>query len=285
MKYLIVKGFLGFGDRLESLKMCVAYAIHYNLQIYVDWRDCMWSHGTEDFYTYFKLINMPVLNSLSDLPEDATYYPAYWKGNLDTHITKELIDAHTELKMNIISTSFDADVVVYSCVGNRLLYPDSSFFANVFRVIDPRILNKVRQHSQAYPLHTSWGIHIRGTDRLKSNKRMINIQSMALRLTTLGGMNKAHMVVVSDDKENAQIIKNFYPSAYMVSSFTMDTSKGIHNLSKGELSITKDQLNVDMLVDFFVLAKCERIFSTIKDSRYAQEAERLHPIVSSILSG
>ena len=285
MKYLIVKGFLGFGDRLESLKMCVAYAIHYNLQIYVDWRDCMWSHGTEDFYTYFKLINMPVLNSLSDLPEDATYYPAYWKGNLDTHITKELIDAHTELKMNIISTSFDADVVVYSCVGNRLLYPDSSFFANVFRVIDPRILNKVRQHSQAYPLHTSWGIHIRGTDRLKANKRMINIQSMALRLTTLGGMNKAHMVVVSDDKENAQIIKNFYPSAYMVSSFTMDTSKGIHNLSKGELSITKDQLNVDMLVDFFVLAKCERIFSTIKDSRYAQEAQRLHPIVTSILSG
>jgi len=285
MKYLIVKGFLGFGDRLESLKMCVAYAIHYNLRIYVDWRDSMWSHGDEDFYTYFKLINMPILNSLSDLPDHATYYPAYWKGNINTHVTKELIDAHTELKMNIISTPFDADVVVYSCVGNRLLYPDSSFFANVFRVIDPRILNKVRQHSQAYQLQSSWGIHIRGTDRLQSHKRMINIQSMALRLTTLGGLNQKHMVIVSDDKENAQIMKNFYPSAYMVSSFTMDTSKGIHNLSKAELSISKDQLNVDMLVDFFVLAKCERIFTTVKDSRYAQEAIRLHPIVNTILSG
>jgi len=49
MKYLIVKGWLGFGDRIESLKMAVAYAIKHNLQIYVDWRDSMWSHGTEDF--------------------------------------------------------------------------------------------------------------------------------------------------------------------------------------------------------------------------------------------
>ena len=283
MKYLIVKGFLGFGDRLESLKMCIAYAQKYNLKIYVDWRDPMWSHGDEDFYTYFNLL-MPTFK-LEELPEDATYYPPYWKGHLDNHITYDFMTAHKDdnLKLDIIDKPFDADVVVYSCNGTRALYPDSIFFANAFRVIDPRILNKVRQHSQAYPLQTSWGIHIRGTDRLKSNKRMINVQSMALRLTTLGGMNKAHMVVVSDDKENAQIIKNFYPGAYMVSSFTMDTSKGVHNLNKSELGIPKDQLNVDMLVDFFVLAKCERVFTTVKDSRYAMEAQRLHPVVGSIL--
>ena len=285
MKYLIVKGWLGFGDRLESLKMCVAYAQTYSLQIYVDWRDPMWSHGSEDFYTYFKLINMPVLNSLSELPEDATYYPSFWKGHLNESITYEFIQAHANdgITLNLLDKQFDADVVVYTCNGSRVLYPNSLFFANAFRVVDPRILNKVLQHSQSYPLQTSWGIHIRGTDRLKAHKRMLNVQSMALRLTTLGGMNQRHIVVVSDDKENAQIIKNFYPNAYMVSSFAIDTSKGIHNLSKEELSISKDQLNVDMLVDFFVLAKCERIFSTVKDSRYAQEAIRLHSVVNAIL--
>jgi len=284
MKYLIVKGWLGFGDRLESLKMCVAYAQIHKLQIYVDWRDPMWSHGSNDFYTYFNLL-MPSFK-LEDLPEDATYYPPYWKGHLDEQITQDFLNAHVNdnLKLDMIDKPFDADVVVYSSICGRILYPDSSFFGNVFRVIDPRILNKVHQHSQAYPLESSWGVHIRGTDRLRANKRLFNIQSMVLNLVTNGGMSKSHMVIVSDDKENAQIIKNYYPNAYMVSSFATTAITGTHMLTKDQLSISKDQLNVDMLVDFFVLTKCERVFTTVKDSRYAQEARRLHPVVNNILS-
>ena len=284
MKYLIVKGWLGFGDRLESLKMCVAYAQKYNLQIYVDWRDPLWSHGDEDFYTYFKLL-MPSFK-FEDIPEDATYYPPYWKGHLNEHITYDYMQVHKDdkLQLNILKDPFDADVIVYACNGQRSIYVDSTFFGNVFRVIDPRILNKVRQHSQSYPLQTSWGVHIRGTDRLRAHKRLISVQSIVLATTTLGGMNKAHMVVVSDDKENAQIIKNYYPNAYMVSSFATNSTTGTHMLTKDQLSISKDQLNVEMLIDFFVLAKCERIFTTVNDSRYAQEARRLHQVVNNILS-
>ena len=283
MKYLIVKGWLGFGDRLESLKMCVLYAQTYNLQIYVDWRDPMWSHGDEDFYTYFNLL-MPTFK-LSDLPEDATYYPPFWKGHLDEHITGDFLNQHKDanLDLGILKNPYNADVVIFSCIGSRSLFPESSFFGNVFRVIDPRILNKVRHHSQSYPLQTSWGIHIRGTDRLKPHKRMLSVQSIVSHVTTMGGMNKPHMVIVSDDKENAEICKRFYPNAYLVSNFSTESSKGIHNLSKGELGISKDQLNVDMLIDFFTLTKCERIFTTVKDSRYAQEARRLHHVVGSIL--
>ena len=284
MKYLIVKGWLGFGDRLESLKMCVLYAQTYNLQIYVDWRDPMWSHGSEDFYTYFNLL-MPSFK-LEDLPEDATYYPPFWKGHLNEHITGDLLTKYPDanLCLNVLKDPFDADVVVYSCIGLRTIFPESNFFANVFRVIDPRILNKIRQHSQAYPLETSWGIHIRGTDRVRANKRMLSVQSIVSLITNMGGMNKAHIVVVSDDKENAQIMKNFYSNAYMVSSFASDSVNGTHMLTKEQLSISKDQLNVDMLVDFFVLSKCERVFTTVKDSRYAQEARRLHNVVHKILS-
>lgn len=286
MKYLIVKGWLGFGDRLESLKMAVAYALNNNLQIYVDWRDPMWTHGTEDFYTYFKLVNMPVLNSLADIPEDATYYPPYWKGHLDDQMTTEYIQAHLadNIKIDLLDKAFDADVIVYPCIGNRFLYPDSSFFGNVFRVVDPRILTRVKEHYRAYPVATSWGIHIRGTDRVHDRKRMHSIQAIVSKVTSMGGMNKQHMVVVSDDKENAQIWKNFYSQSYLVSTPSIDSRKGSHNLTKAELSISKDQLNVQMLIDFFVLSKCEMIFSTINGSRYAQEARRLHPVVDHILS-
>ena len=290
MKYLVVKGWLGFGDRLESLKMAVAYAIHYNLQIYVDWRDPMWSHGSEDFYTYFKFVNMPVLRSLEDIPADATYYPKYWKGHLDEHISYDFVQQHKDdrLDLGVLKDPYDADVVVFSSMGVRTLYPDSTFFANVFRVIDPRIIQKVREHKSKYPIEQSWGIHIRGTDRLRPQKRMISIQSIVSNITVNGGMNKAHMVAVSDDKEHLDIWKRYYPNTYVISQVSVQQSsepgKGNHMLDKNALNGTKDSTNVDMLIDFFILASCQRIFTTIKGSRFTQEARRLHPFVNVILS-
>jgi hypothetical protein len=288
MKYLIVKGMLGFGDRLQSLKMTVAYAIQYNLQIYVDWRDPMWSHGENDFYTYFNLVNMPILKSIDDIPADATCYPAFWKGRLNEQLTFEFIcnNGDKHLNLDILKDPYDADVIVYSCMGQRRVYNDSTFFANVFRVIDDRILNKIQYHASQKPLSKSRGIHIRGTDRVKNfNRRLISIQSIVFGFTSYGGMHIKDIVVVSDDKEQLQIWKNYYPHSYVVSEHTLkhSTPQGTHNMSKGELQNTKDEMNVDLLVDFFVLASCERIMSTVKDSRFFQEAQRLHPHVNTIL--
>ena len=288
MKYLVVKGWLGFGDRLESLKMCIVYALHYNLQIYVDWRDPMWSHGDCDFYTYFKLVNVPVLNSLSDIPADATYHPAYWKGHLDEHITYDFVEQHKDdgLDLGILKDPFNADVVVASSIGYRTLY-NSTVFSNVLRVADTRVLQKIREHKSRYPIEQSWGIHIRGTDRLKPHKRMTSIQSIVSNITVNGGMNVRHMVAVSDDKEHLEIWKRYYPSTYVASQVSVQqtaSGKGNHTLDKNMLNGTKDAANVDMLVDFFILASCERIFTTIKGSRFTQEAIRLHPYVNRVLS-
>jgi hypothetical protein len=290
MKYLIVKGFLGFGDRLESLKMAVAYALKHNLQIYVDWRDPLWSHGDNDFYTYFKLVNMPVLKSLDDIPADATYHPPYWKGRLDEHITFDFVKEHAndKLDLDILKEPYEADVVVMSSIGRRSLYSDSGFFANVFRVVDPRILNKIQYHASRKPLAKSWGVHIRGTDRAKRfGRRMYNIQSIVLGFTSRGGMNTEHIVAVSDDKEQLQFWKNYYPQTYVVSeeSLKYSTLEGNHHITKDRLQVSKDQMNVDLLVDFFVLASCQNIFSTMKDSRFYQEAVRLHPYIDTILNG
>jgi hypothetical protein len=290
MKYLIVKGWLGFGDRLESLKMAVSFAKCYNLQIYVDWRDPGWSHGSEDFYTYFKLVNMPVLNSLSDIPEDATYYPAFWKGNLDKHVTYDFIQEHAADNINfgLLDKSFDGDVIVFSSCGTRFLYNDSSFFANSLRVVDQRILSKVQHHASRKPLSQSWGIHIRGTDRAKGpNRRHVSIQSIVSYFTVMGGINMQNFVVMSDDVEQVSIWKRYYPDSYVVSEASLQTSNlgGLHNISKDQLRSSKDEINVDLLVDFFVLTSCERIFSTMKDSRFAAEARRLHPVVGQILNG
>lgn len=288
MKYLVVKGWLGFGDRMESLQMAVKYALYYNLQIYVDWRDLMWSHGDCDFYTYFKLVNVPVLNSLDDIPADATIFPPFWKGKLEQQLSNEFFDGNMNEHMHIgqLITEYPGDVIV-STLSSRIIYNDLSFFSNVFRVIDGRVLSKLNHRKQKLPLANAWGIHIRGTDRINSKNRDIAIQSIVSNVTNMGGMNGVKMIAVSDDKECLDIWKRFYPDTIVASelSLTHRSIKGNHNLGKDDLTVTKDEMNVDMLVDFFTLASCSRIFSTFKTGRFFREAQRLSPHVNKILQG
>lgn len=285
MKYLVIKGWLGFGDRLESLKMAISFAQQHKLKVYVDWSDEMWTHGEENFYTYFKLINIDQLASLDEIPEDATYYPEFWKGNIKTPYSHELTMNGKTIDAGVLNKDFGADVVVCGC-GMRLLYYDCGFFANVFRVKDERILQKIRERKARFPIAQSWGIHIRGTDRIKRGYRSMSVQALSSLVTCQGALNGVKMTVVSDDKENLQIWKNYYPDSFVASelSIQQESIKGNHNLGKEALKFSKDVITVDLLTDFFTLALCDRIYSTVKDSRFYKEAQRLHPVINTILS-
>lgn len=287
MKYLVVKGWLGFGDRLESLKMCVHYAIEHNLQIYVDWRDEIWTHGSETFYTYFNLVNMPVLNSLDDIPEDATYYPPFWKGNIKTAFSNELFYKQKELELDMPilgpSTPRTADVLVHCSFSTRSLYQDSGFFGKVFRVINPDILSGIQSRLSGIQLSNCIGIHARGTDRAQRNSRKeLSIQFMALNAVTFASKP---MIAVGDDAYSIEVWKRFYPQTIVFTTLgqTNSTNKGNHLASKDELKNTKYDLTVEFLTDFFTLACCERVLTTFKDSRFAQESRRLHRVVKQIL--
>jgi len=287
MKYLVVKGWLGFGDRLESLKMCVYYAQKNNLQIYVDWNDLVWTHGDESFYTYFKLVNMPVLNSLDDIPADATYYPPFWKDKIKNPLTPDLVNKSTELGIffKLDGTHHQSsDVVVFSSIGWRMLYDDSMFFARSFKVINRDVLDGVKARLAKVPsLSTCLGIHARGTDRAKNDiRRERSIQFMAVNAMTFASKK---MIAVGDDKYSIELWKRFYPDTVVFTHLaqTNSSNKGNHLASKEELKDSKYDLTVEFLVDFFTLAYCERVISTFKDSRFAQEARRLHPCVNQIL--
>jgi hypothetical protein len=283
MKYLIVKGALGFGDRLQTLKMCVKFALEKGLQIYVDWADPVWSHSGETFYTYFDLVNIPKLNSIDDIPEDATVHPPYWKGQLKKTLTPDMYKIE-ELKTNYIPV-VDTDVLVISSLGMRWVYNDSAFFANVFRVVDDRIISKVHQRQKIYNLKDKLGVHLRGTDRaskIDKSKRMYGIN---IRLMSMGLLNGLKCVALSDDPEYIAIWKTKYKDYPVLTEVgNLGGNGGVHNKSKEDLAISKDTLNVDLLVDFFTLASCKGILSTSKDSRFAQEAMRLNKFTDRILS-
>lgn len=282
---MIVKGAMGFGDRLQSLKMCVKYALKHNLQIYVDWTDSIWSHSGETFYTYFNLVNIPVLNSLDDIPADATVFPAVWKDKLKEPVTAELEKSNPEITLGFLQDDvYNADVIVYPSNGLRYIYGDSSFFANVFRLVDQRIIQKVRQRQQVYDLKNVLGVHLRGTDRmanLDKNKRMDGVN---IRLVTQGIMNSRKCIAVSDDPFFCQIWKARYSFPLLTEVGNLGGNEGVHKKAPGTFSVSKDDLNVSTLVDFFTLASCASIMSTSNDSRFAQEAQRLSKHLVMIIS-
>ena len=61
------------------------------------------------------------------------------------------------------------------------------------------------------------------------------------------------------------------------------SNKGNHHIKKEDLKVSKDEMNVDMLIDFFTLASCQRVLTTFRDSRFAREAEKTRPYVKLIL--
>lgn len=282
---MIVKGAMGFGDRLQSLKMCVKYAIKYNLQIYVDWTDSIWSHSGETFYTYFKLVNMPVLNSIDDIPADATVFPAIWKEKLKEPVSVELQTTNPEVTIGFLQDQvYDADVIVYSCDGYRYVYGDSSFFADVFRVIDHRIINKVRQRQQAHNLSNVLGVHLRGTDRMANLDKGKRMDGVNIRLVAKGILNSTKCIAVSDDPYFCQVWNARYSFPLLTEVGNLGGNEGVHKKAAGTFSVSKDALNVSTLVDFFTLASCREVLSTSNDSRFAQEAQRLSKHINTIIS-
>lgn len=286
MKYLIVKGGpCGFGDRLECLKMAVKYALKFQLQIYVDWEDPIWSHSGENFYSYFKLVKMPVLKSIDDIPDNATVYPAFWKDKLKLPYKAEYSKSNPEIELSYLTDQvWSQDVVVYSSESKRWLYPDSTFFANVFRVVDRRIINKVKERQQTYQLSKQIGVHLRGTDRANHIDKSYRMSELNIRLVNSGIIRGAKCIAVSDDPDFIRIWKNRYSSfPVLTEAGALGGSGGVHTKSKDSITISKDSLNVDMLVDFFTLASCSQVISTMRDSRFAREAQRLHPHITQIL--
>lgn len=290
MKYLVIKGWLGFGDRFEILKMGLQYALKHNLAVYVHWKDPMWSHGDEDFYTYFELQNVRQIHSLDEIPEDATYYPEYWKGRIDESITDHHSVNKTKFNLDIAAElktkTFSQDVIVVTNIGYRSIQNDNSFLTNVLRVRDSRILNKVRQRWNTLKLGTSLGVHLRGTDRYRTKEQKLKaVQWNVVAAVSGGALSGVPMVVVSDDRDCFELWKKYFPQSVLASdlSLDIDPKKGNHNIGKDTLKISKDELNVGALSDFFTLALSSRIYSTHSDSRFAKEAIRIHSVARTIL--
>lgn len=286
MKYLVVKAVLGFGDRMECLKVYVDYALKNNLILHIDWRDSTWSHGEETFYKYFKFNDLKQIQDINEIPKDLKIFPTFWQDKLDTILTEDIIrNNHKEIELNKLEGKYECDILVVTSHGIRIFYEDSSFFYNRLKIIDPRISQEVLRRQKTFDLSNKWGLHLRGTDRAKSydhkRKRFLELN---IKLVNNGILNGKKCIIVSDDEDYINFAKQRYPTFPILSINTINLGKtGTHTLTKNSLEITKDEMNVNLLIDFFTLSSCQKVFSTILDSRFANESQRASSFVNKIL--
>ena len=280
MKYLVVKDLFGFGDRLQTLKMCVKYALDRNLKIHVDWRDSTWSHGSESFYSYFNLL-MPSFE-LSEIPQDSKTYPAYWTNKADEILTETTFNSNPELNLGILDKEYDCDVLVVSGCSYRTVYSDSSFFANVFRLNHPEIFRKVRNRQLTYQLNKKFAIHLRGTDRATKIDKQHRMAGLNIRMVASGLLNGVQFIAVSDDPDFIKLWKTRYRNLPILTDDHIVNAT--HLTPKEQLTITKNELNIRSLVDFFTLMSCPQLITTANDSRFARESQLLHRYVMQIIS-
>jgi hypothetical protein len=275
MKYLLVKGLQGFGDRLEYLGMCVKFAQDNNMKLRVDWSDCVWG---DSFYNYFS-INIPSFE-MEELTEEKTVYPDYWKDKLDKPLTQEMYSEKLELNK---LTKYDADIVVVVSGGTRTIYPDYRFMG--LKVIHPKIVDTVRQRQRLFNLKDKWCIHLRGTDRFKTKEhREQRFQQLYIKLVHRGLLsNGGGCVVLTDDPEYARLWKSRDKASPILSKLYDTGTTGLHYSKPEDLGTTKQELNIQLLIDLFTMASCKQIFSTSMDSRFAQMAGRLKPLLGSII--
>jgi hypothetical protein len=104
-----------------------------------------------------------------------------------------------------------------------------------------------------------------------------------IRMVHSGVLGGTQFIAVTDDADYAALWKGRFPHFPILSNLTdIGGSEGTHN--KKNLSISKDEMNVELLIDFFTLASCASVISTSKDSRFAYESIILHPHIKRILN-
>jgi hypothetical protein len=187
-----------------------------------------------------------------------------------------------EIDIGYLDKDYTEDIIVYCCVGYRLIYNDSRFFTNVFRVIHPEIIRKVHERRNKYNLKEKHAVHLRGTDRTTEINKLDRFRGIRVRMTNLGSLSGQQFIAVSDDEDFSRMWKKNF-SFPLLTEIIPGGITGNHQISSNNLKISKHDLNIDMLVDFFTLASCKSVLSTANDSRFAQEAIRLHPSIMEIL--
>ncbi len=274
IKYLIVKGKEGLGNRLFSALTGIVYAQLSGRKLIIDWSDHIYSNdGTNIFDRVFNCsMNCPT----QDIPETDSINPAVWRGNLrrsvyemdklDGNITNN-IESRLKFSIDPKNLQYDEEILIMWSPSNRIGQLRAQYNANFpefaslttdsisrrllkeYLILSPSIRERVGRFKLERLNKTTVGVHVRYTDK---TVMLSNIQK---KLKWLHKRIPDLQVFLSTDNEDIKtMFEQKYPSVITTP----------HWYPKGGLSIHGNQNCTDptescfeALIDLYLLAECE----------------------------
>jgi hypothetical protein len=246
-RFLIAKGWEGFGDRLECLSYAILSAKRFNRVLYVDWTDTIWGEG---FYRYFHFVNLPYVDQLSDIDVSLSVWPSFWKHKLmlpanqwvqeqpwkDANQFKPLEGKHWE------------DVWVQVANGYREW--DVKDLSSHLR-LKPEIVEEIGEIPTDMPV-----VHLRGTDRpfTEDEWEAVRQQAPVAR-------------VISDDASLVERWASESPESVIQSR----PQAGVNHKTIGQ----KHESNIALLRDFLILSKAPEAFALNEKSTFFKRARTI----------
>jgi len=291
MKYCILKGIEGFGDRLQCLLQAIEYCEKTNRCLVVDWRDPHWSQNQEEsieHYFSIKNIKTKTLHEfLKNQKQNSNIIPETWKDKIEqSNFHKFIYQKKYRIENNKIfaeicrqeKKDFQEEIVVYPSVLNRSFKDKYFLYISLSQLVEDRMKEKFTNYNLKRRDYNC--IHIRaqnkkwtnGVVNLKSLKRNINtkfpkreLYFRYLQLKYLNLNQNTKTVIISDNEEDSIYFNKNYCNnkCVVIEANTMDIGKlcGTHKkILEGHKVKTK--MNVETLVDFHIMLNCKHL---IKD--------------------
>lgn len=185
LRFAVLKGIQGFGDRLQCLLQAIRYAQHTERILVVDWRDTDWTHDHQQFgfAEFFRVTGVHCFGveefcqyvqahgkELRVMPQTWTHKLTDWKfqnwvySEIFSHPPDDPEDTFNQCISQIIAykrPDFDADVVVLPGVYRRVCHYGDMRFLKLSRWAEARIRYLLEPHD-ALRLRGYDAIHLRG---------------------------------------------------------------------------------------------------------------------------
>ncbi len=313
LRFVVLKGVQGFGDRLQCLLQAIRYAQVSRRYLVIDWRDPDWTHNIQQpLHTFFEIDEVATFglqefmaywqahaHQLSVFPSSLA--PVLSDADYPNWIYKDIFslpDSNAEL--NAICTykiaDYDADIVVYPGIGKRTFtYSDlsklklsgwvteriqtfaieQSLHSGNYDIVHLRGGSKswCGGHVPLKTLHTS--IHERWPDQTSYLDELWQTYQQET-----DGLSARPLILVGDQAGLIQAWQDRFdcgtPLPNQAGSLLRES--GIHKLRAEDLSqhpeaISKDELTLESLRDFVVMLHARKVIGD-GISLFSRMAER-----------
>lgn len=247
-RYLLVKAYVGFGDRLQCLSHAINYATKFSRTICIDWTNAIWSDGTLGFETFFDLCNVPMILPEAFYQSDfSSVAPLAWANQLDRRADSKFIYKEAYY-CPLTDQDYDAQVLVFSSREFRIFYQSNLSLLRVKREFRNLIVAELKKFAEFRTV-----VHLRGTDRNGPAMHDAYLEKIALNMPDDSA--KEPLLVVTDCQQLFQRFQARYPLAVLrtprLEQFT--DSLGTHF----QAVTSKRDFNLQMLIDFFLIMYAE----------------------------